>query len=173
MSTTFGENFLLHVTGTLIWYYYICHREVWLMSRQLEPSYDNPYIEIGRLISECYYKRNKKELHFENMVIDIIKKDNNQIIVGEVKKSSKFEQIAKMQLVFYLYKLNELGINVKGELLFPKERKRIQISLTQGLKKELEKALKEIINIMDSNKIPKAVKINVCKNCGYNEFCWS
>ncbi|NWF99168.1 MAG: Dna2/Cas4 domain-containing protein, partial [Nitrospirae bacterium] len=28
--------------ATLIWYYYICHREVWLMSRQLTPWQDNP-----------------------------------------------------------------------------------------------------------------------------------
>ncbi|MEM3986954.1 MAG: Dna2/Cas4 domain-containing protein, partial [Candidatus Methanomethylicia archaeon] len=45
------------IGGTLIWYYYICHREVWLMSRHLEPSQSNPFIEIGRLISESTYAR--------------------------------------------------------------------------------------------------------------------
>jgi len=41
-----------NVTGTLIWYYYICHREVWLMARRIEPSQENPFIEIGRLTSD-------------------------------------------------------------------------------------------------------------------------
>ncbi|MCD6318594.1 Dna2/Cas4 domain-containing protein, partial [Candidatus Aerophobetes bacterium] len=25
------------ITGTLIWYYYICRREVWLMAHELHP----------------------------------------------------------------------------------------------------------------------------------------
>jgi len=26
----------LRVTGTMVWYYYVCQREVWLMAHQLE-----------------------------------------------------------------------------------------------------------------------------------------
>ncbi len=32
------------ITGTLIWYYYICQREVWLMSRQINSLQDNPFL---------------------------------------------------------------------------------------------------------------------------------
>lgn len=42
----------LNVTGTLVWYYYICPREVWLMARQLTPDEDNPNIDLGRFIGE-------------------------------------------------------------------------------------------------------------------------
>ncbi len=31
----------IHVNGTLIWYYFICQREVWLMGHQLNPDEDN------------------------------------------------------------------------------------------------------------------------------------
>lgn len=60
---------MVSVTGTLIWYYYICPREVWLMSRHLNPSQDDPFIEIGRLISKEAYQRERKEVRVENIVI--------------------------------------------------------------------------------------------------------
>jgi CRISPR-associated exonuclease Cas4 len=93
------------------------------MSRQLTPWQDNPFIEIGRLISEESYKRDKKEIHLENIVIDLLKTDGEDVIIGEVKKSSRFEKSAKMQLAYYLLRLKQLGISATGRLLFPKEKK--------------------------------------------------
>lgn len=69
------------ISGTLIWYYYVCQREVWLMAHNLEPSQDNTFIEIGRLISEESYKRDKKEIHLDNIVIDVIKK--KEVIISQ------------------------------------------------------------------------------------------
>lgn len=51
----------LHITGTLIWYYFICHREVWLMARQINPDEDNPNVDLGRFIQEQTYPREKKK----------------------------------------------------------------------------------------------------------------
>ncbi|SHK18580.1 protein of unknown function DUF83 [Caminicella sporogenes DSM 14501] len=48
------------VNGTLIWYYYICKREVWLMAHNLTPDQDNQYIDLGRFIHENSYMREKK-----------------------------------------------------------------------------------------------------------------
>ena len=39
----------IHVNGTLIWYYFICQREVWLMGHQLNPDEDNAYLKSGAL----------------------------------------------------------------------------------------------------------------------------
>jgi CRISPR-associated exonuclease Cas4 len=161
------------VNGTLIWYYYICKREVWLMARHIEPWQDNSFIEIGRLISEQSYKRDKKEIHMENIVIDLLKTEEGDVIIGEVKKSSTFEESAKMQLAFYLMKLKELGINAKGELLFPKEKKKIKVVLTTEIEQELIKAKNEIIKIINMEKPPVAIKNKFCLKCGYREFCWS
>jgi len=30
-----------NITGTLIWYYYICERECWLMAHQINPHQEN------------------------------------------------------------------------------------------------------------------------------------
>lgn len=39
---------MISVTGTFIWYYYICKREVWLISRQLSPDERDENVEWGR-----------------------------------------------------------------------------------------------------------------------------
>lgn len=158
---------------TLIWYYYICPREVWLMSRQLEPAQENPFIEIGRLISEESYKRDRKEIHLENMVIDILKTAGEEIIIGEVKKSSRYKKAARMQLAYYLLRLKRLGIEAKGQLLFPKERKKLTIELTPELEVELKEAQNRIKEIIALDIPPLPHKIKFCKRCGYQEFCWA
>lgn len=160
------------ITGTLVWYYYICPREVWLMSRELTPEQDNPFIEIGRIIHEESYQREKKEIEIGNMKFDLLKKGDEQIVIAEIKKSSKFEVSAKMQLVFYLYRLKEMGINAKGELLIPKEKKRIPVELNENLEKEIKKAIYEIKSIISQDNPPEVKKIKFCHKCAYREFCW-
>ena len=135
------------VTGTLIWYYYICKREVWLMARQIVPEQENPHIELGRFISDTTYKRDKKQIHLEGITLDLAKLDDEKLVIGEVKKSSKFRDSAKMQLCFYLYVLRDYGIEAEGELLFPKEKKREKVILTDEVVKELESAIEEIKRI--------------------------
>ncbi len=163
----------VNVTGTLIWYYFICNREVWLMSRQLTPDQENTDLALGRFFHEESYNRNVKEISLGNIVIDVIKKDNGRLIVGEVKKTSKFKKSAKMQLLFYLKQLRELGIEASGYLLFPKEKKRIEVELTEKDEEELERVVRDILRIIYLDKPPKAEKIRYCRNCAYNEICYA
>ena len=48
------------ITGTLIWYYYICLREVWRVTHELNPNQEDSFLEIGRLLGEDAYKREKE-----------------------------------------------------------------------------------------------------------------
>ncbi|MCD6472600.1 CRISPR-associated protein Cas4 [Candidatus Aerophobetes bacterium] len=160
------------ITGTLIWYYYVCPREVWLMAHELNPNQEDSFLEIGRLIHDDSYKREKKEISVSNMKIDLIKKRDGELIVGEIKKSSHFELPARMQLAFYLYKLRKRGIDAKGELLIPKEKKKIRVELTPNIENELEKASQNIKEIINQEKPPQPAKIRFCRNCAYREFCW-
>jgi CRISPR-associated exonuclease Cas4 len=161
------------ITGTLIWYYYICKREVWLMAHHLEPDEDNPLIELGRFISDTTYKRDKKQIHLEGIIIDLAKLDDEKLVIGEVKKSSTFRDAARMQLCYYLYVLRDYGIEAEGELLFPKEKKREKVILTDETIREIEGTTKEIRDIVSRELPPPAVRIGYCTNCGYREFCWS
>lgn len=161
------------VNGTLVWYYHICKRQVWLISRQLTPDPENPWIEIGRLIHQESFARERKEIDFENTKIDVMRNEDGLIIVGEIKKSSKYLPAAKAQLLFYLYKLRQAGLNLKGVLLIPKEKKRFPVELTDEKIAEIESVIKDIETIVDMPEPPKAVKCVFCTKCGYRDFCWS
>lgn len=143
------------------------------MARQIVPEQENPNIELGRFISDTTYRRDKKQIHLEGIIIDLAKLDDKKLIIGEVKKSSRFRDSARMQLCFYLYVLRDYGIEAEGELLFPKEKKKEKVILTDETVKELEKAIEEIKKIVMQELPPKAVRIPYCTNCGYREFCWS
>ncbi|HET54124.1 MAG TPA: CRISPR-associated protein Cas4 [Ignavibacteria bacterium] len=160
------------ITGTLIWYYYICPREVWLMAHEFDACQDNYFLEMGRFLGEQSYSREKKEIEIGNIKIDLLKRDGKKIVIGEVKKSSKFESSAKMQLAFYLYRLKQAGIRAEGELLIPKEKKKIPVVLNSNTEKELEKAMDEITKIISSETPPEPKKIRFCSKCAYGEFCW-
>lgn len=161
------------VNGTLIWYYFICKREVWLMSRNLVPDQDDSNIDLGRFFHEQSYQRNVKEISIGNIVVDVIKKDSGQLVVGEVKKTSKFKESARMQLLYYLKQLKDVGINATGSLMFPKEKKREELTLAEKDEERLETVVKDILRIIYLDTPPKVVKISFCKNCAYNEFCYS
>lgn len=161
------------INGTLVQSYMICKRQAWLMSRQIIPDQQNPYIELGRLIDEESYSRDKKKINLDNIVIDLIRAEDEDILIGEVKKSSKAKESAKMQLLFYLYVLKEKGLKTKGILLFPEEKKREYVELTEELENKIITLIEQIEYTILQELPPTFKKINFCKNCGYKEFCLS
>jgi CRISPR-associated exonuclease Cas4 len=143
------------------------------MAHEVDACQDNPFLELGRFLSEESYQREKKEIEIGNMKIDLMKKGDSKLVIGEVKKSSRFEESATMQLIFYLHRLKQAGVEAVGELLIPKERKRIPVELDDEAEKELRQAENEILKIISSETPPEPVKIKFCRNCAYREFCWA
>lgn len=143
------------------------------MAHELNASQDNIFLELGRLVSEEAYARERKEIEIGNMKIDLLKKGDTKVVVGEVKKSSRFEHSAKMQLAFYLHRLKQAGIEADGELLIPKERKRLPVTLDKKTEEGLEKAIGEISTIIANEAPPAPKKIRFCSKCAYREFCWA
>lgn len=163
----------MDINGTLVWYYCICKREVWLMSHNIIPDQKDTNIDIGRFIHESSYNRNKKEIHFGSTKFDVLMRKGNKMIIGETKKSSKFETASKYQLLFYLKVLEDAGIEAKGVLLYPEERKRIDVELTEAERSKLDEIIKHIITITEMEKPPKVEKNKYCNNCGYKEYCYA
>lgn len=143
------------------------------MAHELNPDEDHPYLELGRIIQENSYRREKKEITYGNMKIDLLKSKECEIVIGEIKKSSRFEKSAIMQLVFYLYTLKKQGIEAKGELLIPKEKKRIPVELDNGKEKELKGAFFDIEDLLNQKRPPEPKRIKYCSHCAYREFCWA
>ncbi|MCX7706266.1 MAG: CRISPR-associated protein Cas4 [bacterium] len=165
---------MIRVTGTLIWYYFICKRQVWLMAHEINPFQNDPFLEIGRFLHAESYAREKKEIEVDGMKFDILRsKEKGSIVIAEIKKSSKFLESATMQLCFYLYRLRRIGIKARGEILVPQEKKKFEVDLDDEKIVKLEQAIVDIKNIMQAKKPPEAKKINFCKHCAYAEFCFS
>jgi CRISPR-associated exonuclease Cas4 len=143
------------------------------MAHELIPDQDNSFLEIGRFIEENFYKREHKSYIIGDIKIDFIKKGNETLVVGEIKKSSRSEKSGIMQLSFYLMTLEELGIEAKGEVLIPKERKRIPVELNEELEREIRYTINDIERIMQELLPPQRERIKYCTHCAYREFCWS
>lgn len=157
------------ITGSLIQAYLVCKRQAWLLSRQLVGEQDNDLIVIGRLISEESYKRSKKEIAIDGGKIDIVKQENGSLKLIEVKKSSKMIKSAKFQLLFYMWKLNIDN----GEIRIPKEKKVIEIKMTDDNKKQLLNIINEVEETINDSKLPKPERKSYCKTCSFEYFCWS
>ncbi|RKO66714.1 MULTISPECIES: CRISPR-associated protein Cas4 [Desulfofundulus] len=170
LSERSGE---IGVSGTLVWYYYICPRQVWLIAHQLTPDAEDDNLAIGRFIGEMSYAREKKELAVGSSKMDVYHIANGELVVGEVKKSSKYRHSARMQLAFYLKELHSRGIPARGELRFPKEKKREDVVLDEETLEELERVEREILRIVYLPQPPPPSKNRYCKKCAYAEFCWS
>jgi len=160
------------ITGSLINAFYICPRKAWLMAHEFGPEPDNVYIEIGKLLVKEAYKREKKEIVFENMKVDLIKRRDGDTIIGEVKKSSRGQKAGMMQLAYYLYRLRQYGISAKGELLIPKEKRKFTMELTDELMEKVKNAIAEIRQVINKEQPPSPEKVSFCSNCAYREFCW-
>lgn len=161
------------VTGTLVWFYKICQREVWLMARNILPDQGDDNIDYGRFLHEHTYQRNEKEVLFGNVKFDVIFKTKDKLVIGETKKTSKYEEASRYQLAFYLQVLKHAGIYAEGQLLYPEEKKRVDVILTEQLEEELEQIKKNIVQIAKEEQAPQPKKNSFCRKCGYREYCFS
>jgi CRISPR-associated exonuclease Cas4 len=114
----------------------------------------------------------KQEFSAPGMKIDLLTRRDGNLIVQEVKKSSKNLTPGRMQLAYYIHRLRGMGIEARGELLIPKERKRIPVELTPELDREVRETLVEIKRIITRETPPSPVHSLFCRNCAYAEFCW-
>jgi len=143
------------------------------MAHEITPDQDNPFLVLGRIIEENFYKRENKFYDLGEIKIDLIKKEKENLLICEVKKSSRYLKSIIMQVAFYLLKLKENGVIAKGEILVPKERKRIELELIEEIENELLKSIPEIEKIILLENPPQKEKIRFCTHCAFREFCWS
>lgn len=166
-------EYVMEINGTHIWYYFICKREVWLIIHNIAADQDDENLDIGRFLNEHTYQRNKREVRIGNIVVDRIRKEDGQLVIGEVKKSSRYLESAKYQLLFYLQKLRAMGIEARGEILFPEEKKKVPVQLTTEDEQKLAEAEEHIRRIARETVPPPPIKIGFCRRCAYREYCWA
>lgn len=155
--------------------YNICVRQAWLMSRQLSADQENSYIDIGKLIDETSFVKEKKKIYLADIsaMIDMVTKKDGQYFIAEIKKSSATLKTGIFQLQYYLYLLKKKSIIVKGIIKIPNEKKSIEIELTDESIQSIETKLKQLEIILKQESPPKAKWLKVCPKCGHFEFCWA
>ncbi len=157
----------MKITGTMLWYYFTCKRELWFFGNGINMDYDSEFINIGKQID----KSNEK-FEFEGGKIDSIKITKNKIVVEETKKSNKLGDKYKWQIKYYLYLLMKKGVKASGEIIYKENKEKEVVNLTKEDISKIEEALKEIPKIVLKNKPPKPVRKPYCKNCAYYSLCW-
>lgn len=160
----------IKITGVMVQYYVTCKRELWFYYNQINMNYNNDDISIGKLIHEKSYERENKEIRLDDIVFDYVK-NNNGLTVFEIKKSSNLTIGAKYQLYYYLYNIRKIYPNARGVLVYPKEKKREEIQLSEEIIDEIEEILKGIEKIVLLDVPPKDEKNNYCKRCSFYELC--
>lgn len=162
------------ITGTHFNYYFICHRKLWLFANQINMEHSSDLVFEGKLIHEYSYPQRSEK--YEEVEIDGVKidyYDAKNKVIHEVKKSDKKEIAHEWQVKYYIYILENNGIDgVTGILEYPKMRKTEEVLLSERDRIEIEEIKLEIERIVTSEACPDKLPISKCRNCSYYDFCW-
>ena len=159
------------ITPYIFQSYLTCPREAWLQYHSILSDQDHEFLLIGRLVHQTSYRRDRKEIFVDQLLKIDLFRDN---LVAEVKKSSRHEAAAELQLSYYLYYLkHEKGLNFEGVLLFPKERKRKRVVLTPEKESAIEELLRKMQAVLLADKPPPPKKTKFCRSCAFRDFCWA
>jgi len=160
----------MNVTGVMVQYYKACKRELWFFAHQINMNYNDENISIGRLLHEKSFSREKKNIFLGEVAFDFMRKGNG-LAIFEIKKSSRLREPVRWQLYYYLWYVKKLGREMKGEIVYPKEKRREELVLTSQIENEMEGILKEIPKIVAEPNPLKAEIKPYCKRCSYYELC--
>lgn len=150
----------MHSIGGLhIQYYEVCKRKLWLYSKQIGFETEHERVIEGTLLHESSYARKEKELAIDEAVIDVIDGE----FIQETKLSSKMQRVDEWQLLYYLYLLKQKGIEKRGKIAYTKEKKVVEVTLTEEKERQLKRKIADIHSILKSQFAPKFKKLPYCK----------
>ena len=171
MSKLIGDLKSLAFNGTQINYFFVCQRKLWLFTNYINFENENELVQIGRLIDETTYIRNKKRIKIANICIDFVDSKGK---IHEIKKSKKIEQAHIQQLKYYIYILKQHGFkNLTAELNYPKLKETVSIELTAQDEENFKNIFIKMQEILASPAPPEIINKPFCKKCAYFEFCYS
>lgn len=161
----------MNITGLMVYYYFICQRKLWYFVNSINMEQNSELVEIGKILDETSYSREKKGILIDNTInIDFIK---NGAVLHEVKKTKAIEEAGIWQIKYYMYYLEKRGVkNIKAKIDFPLLRETKEIVLEPEDKTILENVIKNIEDIASQDKPPKIINSKICKKCSYFDLCY-
>lgn len=162
----------MKATGVEINYYFVCKRKLWYFTHDISMEHNSTRVEIGKEVHEESFKRKKKEIMIDNLIcLDFIDKE---LIINETKLSKAMNQATRYQILYYIYYLENKGVEkVKGVVHYPNSKRKEIIELTDDDRRKIDKILKIIYAIKRSDTPPPLEKEKKCKKCSYYELCFS
>jgi CRISPR-associated exonuclease Cas4 len=162
-------------TGTHFNYYLICHRKLWLFANGINMESTSELVYEGKLLHETSYPRRSEkyqEISLDGIKIDFYDPKNK--VVHEIKKSDKHEEAHEWQVKYYLYVLEQNGIEgATGLLEYPKLHKTDEVLLTTPDREAIREMIEKIGKIIQDEHCPERIPKTKCRNCSYFDFCWS
>lgn len=135
------------ITGVMVYYYFVCKRKLWYFLHEISMEAENENVMLGKLLDENSYQRGEKHINIDNVInIDFIREHRE---LHEVKKSRAIEEAGIWQVKYYLYYLQQRGVNgLKAKIDYPLLKKNLLVELTQ----EDEMRMEQIINDINTMK---------------------
>lgn len=161
----------MKISGMMIYYYFVCKRKLWYYINQLNMEQNSELVAIGKILDENSYKREKKGILIDETInVDFIK---NGAVLHEVKKTRSIEQAGLWQLKYYMYYLENKGIqNISAIIDYPLIKETKNVSLGDDDRKTLKKVINDIEKISKYDRPPKILNNSICKKCSYFDLCY-
>lgn len=161
-----------HITGMMIYYYFICQRKLWYFVNEIHMEQNSQLVELGKILDQTSYTRESKQIMIDNTInIDFIK---NGAVLHEIKKTKAIEEAGIWQVKYYLYYLEKKGVkNLHAKIDYPLIRESKQITLEEEDRKIIENIIEDIKKIKKMEKPPELIRQKqICKKCAYFDFCY-
>lgn len=161
----------MKITGVMIYYYFVCHRKLWYFGNEINMEQNSELVSIGKILDEITYKRENKSILIDDTInIDFIK---DGAVLHEVKKTKSMEEAGIWQLKYYMYYLEQRGVqNIFAKIDYPLIRETQDIYLEEDDRRVLENVEKNIEEIIKKDKPPKVINEKMCKKCSYFDLCY-
>lgn len=161
----------MNVTGIMIYYYFICERKLWYFINEINMEQNSELVSIGKILDETSYSREKKNIMIDNTInIDFIE---NSAVLHEVKKTKSIEDAGIWQIKYYMYYLEQKGINnITAKIDFPLLRESKEIILEEQDKEVLDNVIKNIEELAKKEKTPEVINSKICSKCAYYDLCY-
>ena len=146
----------MNITATQINLYHVCKRELRLHANGMTMEHSSDIVYEGKLLHETVYPQRSEryeELEIGGCKIDFFDAKNK--VVHEIKKSDKVDTAHEWQVKYYIYILEQNGINeVTGILEYPALRKTDKVILSETDHIRIKEILKDIQEIVESRSMP-------------------
>lgn len=162
------------LTATLINYYHLCHRKMWLHANHIRMEHTSEAVAEGKQLHEHAYPQRAeryREITLDGSKIDFY--DPYDKVVHEIKKSDKLEHSHVAQVQFYLYLLRKNGVEgATGLIEYPKLRQTQTVTLPEEDVPMILGWIQDIERIVESDQCPGRIAKSKCRSCSYFDFCY-